>query len=69
MCQNSHFFHGRLFLIYFDENNFLDNKIANTFDTHEIQITVDKEILMINITWNKGFSLRSFIVAKASHPE
>ena len=49
VCQNSHFFHGRLFLIYFDENNFLDDEIANTFDTHKIQITVDKEILMINV--------------------
>ena len=69
MSKHSHFFHGRLFLIYFDENNLLDNEIANTFETHKIQITVDKEILMINIMWNKGFSLRSFIVAKASHPE
>ena len=63
------FFHGRLFLIYFDENNFLDKKIAKTFDTHTIQITADKEILMINVMWNKGFSLRSFIVAKVSHPQ
>ena len=53
----------------FDENNFFDNKIANTFDTHKIQITVDKENLMTNIMWNKGFSLRSFIVAKVSHPQ